>query len=109
MTTLRVVGEFSQAIQNGDTFAQERVYVGHTCDGRLILHLQDDIEGQALTIDGWICPEDGTVREAQDNLVNALLHCTCLVFTAKGDHRGSLQIDGTEPLKLVVQQVAVAL
>jgi hypothetical protein len=109
MKTLRVVGEFSRAIWDRDTFAQGDVYVGHTCDGRLILHLEDDIEGQALTIDGWDIGTEIGIREALDDVINALIHCTCLVFTAKGDHRGNLQINGTEPLKLILQQVAVAL
>jgi hypothetical protein len=107
MKTLRISGQFSQAIWNGDTFAQEEIWIGHAVDGSQIIHLENDVEGQAFTVSGWDIGTEIGIREAQDNLVNALLHCRCLVFTAKSDHRGNLQIDGTEPLELILQQVAV--
>lgn len=91
---------------NGGTFQREHIWVGHTVDGRMIIHMEDDIDGIALVVDRWEGTEqdqfDNGVREATDDLVNTLMHCeTVTLVTETWSGHILANIDGKKKYRII--------
>ena len=93
--------------KNGCIFFRDNIWISHSVNGNLIIDFKDRVDETSLTINAWDGVEqdqfDNGVREATDDLINALMHCkTVLLKIEPWSGHVLMTIDGKVKYRILI-------